>query len=146
MPGKHDERVDSLMDILFAQCDDLEALLRLARNETAAAEEADFDRILQIVQERAALSDRLEVYHRQLAELRARLGDDATKVLESPIASRTISLVNEIKLQDHRSLPLLIAARSEALEGSLRAEKAKRTLGAYSSTARPDSIACDTLI
>jgi len=134
---------DSLMEILFAQYSDLEALLGLARREEAAACEKDFDRILEVVTERATLGERLAVYHRQLAELRARLGNDIEPALGNSVVGRTQALVEAIKMQDALTQPKLIAARDEALKQSLRIDQARRNLGAYAQNRQPLSIACD---
>lgn len=135
--------IDSLMEILFAQYDDLEALLTLARSEVIAAERHDFDQILELVKQRATLGDRLEVYHRQIGELRARLGEVAESALESPVVAQTESVVAAIKLEDSRSLPRLIAARDESLKQSMRVDQARRNLGAYAKNGQTGSVACD---
>jgi hypothetical protein len=131
------------MDILFAQYSDLEALLVLARREAEAAEHRDFDQILEVVKQRATLGDRLEVYHRQLAELRSKLGSTYGPQLEDPVVARTVSVVEAIRLEDSRTLPLLVAARGEALEQSMRAGQARRNLGAYASGGPKTPVACD---
>lgn len=136
---------DSLIDILFAQYGDLEALLQLARRETAAVEQKDFDQVMEVVKERATLGDRLEVYHRQLAEMRARLGEACAPVLENPVVARTVSVISAIKLQDARTRPLLLAARDEAQQQSLRVDQARRNLGAYARSHQP-ALACDERI
>jgi len=131
------------MEILFAQYDDLEALLALARREVVAAEKYDFDQILKLVKQRATLGDRLEVYHRQIGELRARLGEAAESAFKNPVVAKTESLVAAIKLEDSRSLPKLLAARDESLKQSLRIDQAKRNLGAYAQGGQTGSVACD---
>src|SRR5215208_851796 len=110
-PAPTTPQYDSLIDILFAQYGDLEALLQLARRETAAVEQQNFEQVMEVVKERATLGQRLEVYHRQLAEMRARLGEAYTSALENPVAARTVSVISAIKLQDARTRPLLLAAR-----------------------------------
>ena len=135
--------IESLMEILFAQCNDLEALLALAQRETGAAQQHDFDQILEVVKQRATVGDRLEVYHRQLAELRARLGEALDPALNNPVVARTLALVATIKLQDDHTRPMLIAARGEALKQSLRVDRAQRNLGAYTRKGQAISIACD---
>lgn len=133
---------DSLIDILFAQYGDLEALLALARRETVAVEEQDFERVFEVMKERATLGDRLEVYHRQLAEMRARLGEVLDPALASPVAARTTAIVAAIRLQDARTRPLLLAARDDAQQQSLRADQARRNLGAYARNHQA-ALACD---
>jgi hypothetical protein len=134
---------DSLMDILFAQYSDLEELLVLARREETAAERNDFDEIFEVVKQRATLGDRLEVYHRQLAELRARLGQMAEPVLQTPVVAQTVSILAAIKTHDSRTKPMMVRAREEALTHSMRVDQARRNLGAYAGGARTLSIACD---
>jgi hypothetical protein len=138
-----DQHFDSLMDIFFAQYSDLEALLALARREAVAAEQSDFERVLEIACERASLGDRLEVYHRQLAELRARLGEAYEPALATPVAARTASLVERIRLEDARTCNLLIAARDQASKDAFRVDQTRRNLGAYARNAKPVSVACD---
>lgn len=137
---------DSLMEILFAQYSDLEALLVLARRETVAVEQKDFDQILDVVTERASLGDRLEVYHRQLAELRARLGPAYDPLLQASVVTQSASLVNAIQVQDNHTRPLLIAARSEAMQQAARVDQSRRNLGAYARSGQGGSIACDERI
>src|SRR5690349_12119924 len=108
-PDSTTPHFDSLIDILFAQYGDLEALLALARRETAAVEEQDFERLFEVMKDRATLGERLEVYHRQLAEMRARLGDVLAPALASPLTARTAAIVAAIRLQDARTRPLLLA-------------------------------------
>jgi len=138
--------IDSIMEILFAQCTDLEALLALARKEAEAAEREDFQEVLGLVSQRATLGDRLEVYHRQLAELRAGLGEGAAAALSSPVAARTASIITAIKIEDARSLPVLHAARNEALARAVGAANARRNIGAYRSNDRLIPTACDKRI
>jgi flagellar biosynthesis/type III secretory pathway chaperone len=138
-------KYDSLIDILFAQYSDLESLLALARRETVAVEQQNFEQILDVMKERATLGDRLEVYHRQLAEMRTRLGEVFEPALANPVVARTTALIDAIKLQDARTRPLLLAARDSAQQQSLRADQARRNLGAYSRT-QPVSVACDEQI
>jgi hypothetical protein len=137
---------DSLMEILFAQYSDLEALLRLARREAVAVEQKDFDQILDVVTERASLGDRLEVYHRQLAELRARLGPAYEPLLQTSVVTQSASLVNAIQIQDNHTRPLLIAARDEAMQLAARVDQSRRNLGAYARHGQGGSIACDERI
>jgi flagellar biosynthesis/type III secretory pathway chaperone len=138
-------KYDSLIDILFAQYSDLESLLALARRETVAVEQQNFEQILNVMKERATLGDRLEVYHRQLAEMRTRLGEVFEPALSNPVVARTTAIIDAIKLQDARTRPLLLAARNSAQQQSLRADQARRNLGAYSRT-QPVSVACDEQI
>jgi hypothetical protein len=145
MPGKGsvEPTIYSFMDILFSPCDDLEVLLRLARREAVAAEQKNFGQILEVVQQRATLGDRLEIYHRQLSEFRSHLGDAMEPALHSSAAAEAAALATAIKLEDARSLPLLLAARSDALQKSLRAADTRRNLGVYAQRRQPEAMACD---
>lgn len=138
--------IDSLMEILFAQCSDLEALLALARKETEAAESEDFEQVLDLVKQRATLGDRLEVYHRQLAEFRASMGESADTALSSPVAAQTAALITAIKLEDARSLPMLHASRNTARQKVMRAARAAKNIGAYASKEHHIPTACDKRI
>ncbi|MEW6733443.1 MAG: hypothetical protein AB1489_19100 [Acidobacteriota bacterium] len=140
-----DARIESVMEILVAQCSDLEALLALARNETLAVEKRDFEQLLAVVNQRATLGERLEVYHRQLAELRASLGTTIEPALSSNVAAQTAALVAEIKRQDDTTRPLLLAAHTEGLKETLRLDRTQRNLRAYSDH-QASSIACDKRI
>lgn len=135
---------DSLIAILADQCGDLETLLALARSETRAVEARDFGEVMRVVSERAALGERLESYHRQLAELRQRLGESCEPGLRSAAAARSVALVVEIQAQDARTRPLLLAAQCELLDESLKLDQARRGVGAYLRDARHTaSTACD---
>ena len=135
---------DSIIDLLVAQCVDLEALLSLARRETKAAEQMDFEEVLRVVKDRATLGERLEVYHRQIADMRMRLGDAAEDGLKSEAAARAARLAANILAQDARSRPLLLAAHSEAEQSLSRLKQGRSGASAYLRRAeRPEAIACD---
>ncbi len=146
MSSKDPLQVDSIMEILSAQCSDLESLLALARRETAAIEKRDFDELLHVVTQRASLGDRLEVYHRQLADLRSQLGELPAAIREHSVSTQTVALVAAIQTQDAYTRPLLAAARDESLKLSLRTDQARRNLTAYSCNNSNQSIACDKRI
>ena len=61
--GKIAENSDSLIELLSAQCGDLEMLLALSREETNAIERGNFESVLDIVSKRAELGNRLESRH-----------------------------------------------------------------------------------
>ena len=134
---------DTLIDLLTAQCADLETLLTLAKRETAATEGGDFGEVLSVVDERARLGERLEVYHLQVAEMRARLGADADAILSCETAHRTTRLVAEIQAQDRRTLPLLTARREEVNAALARLRQTERHARAYQPDARREPVACD---
>jgi hypothetical protein len=136
---------DSLFDLLVAQCSDLEALLALARSETAAVQARNFDELIRITAERATLGERLEVYHRQMAELRQRLGTAAESVLQSPTALRIAELVTCVQTQDQQTRPLLLSVREEVGEEKKQLNHATRSLTAYLNEGRMPAVACDQL-
>ena len=136
---------DSLLDLLIAQCVDLEALLTLSRGEAAAVEARDFDEVIRLTAERATLGERLEVYHRQVAEIRERLGAAAETVMHSPTATRITELVNGIVAQDNYTRPLLFEVRQEIDQQSQRLTQAQRGLTAYLNEGRLPAVACDQL-
>jgi flagellar biosynthesis/type III secretory pathway chaperone len=111
------ENSDSLIELLGAQCSDLEQLLVLARQETAAAQEGKFLKIWDIVSERAAIGKRLETYHRQISELRGNLEAAGENVSQFDITNRVVELANSTLVQDQKTRTLLAASRDHAAEG-----------------------------
>ncbi len=111
------ENSDSLIELLGAQCSDLEQLLVLAREETAAAQEGKFLKIWDIVSERAAIGKRLETYHRQISELRGNLEAAGENVSQFDITNRVVELANSTLVQDQKTRTLLAASRDQAAEG-----------------------------
>ncbi len=134
---------DTLAELLAAQCTDLERLLALARLETQAAERSDFSELLRVTEERATIGERLEVYHRQLAEVRARLDDTALDA-HGERAAQIIELAVAVQTQDARTRPLLLAARAEITEEGARSERLRRGASAYLSDARMPASVYDT--
>jgi molecular chaperone DnaK (HSP70) len=134
---------DSLIDILTAQCADLEKLLLLAKAETAAIEQLNFEDLLRVVSERATVGERLETYHRQIADIRMRLGESVEPILQSKVAKLTTELVTGIQAQDARTLPLLMAARDEMSNQYQRLNQSGQCLTAYMQGNRTIPIACD---
>ena len=122
---------DSLIDLLGAQCSDLEQLLALAREETAAAQDGKFLKVWDIVSERAAIGKRLETYHRQIAELRGHLEDEGENVNKFDITSRVIELANQTLVQDQITRQLLTASREEAATGLRTLSKSTTGNNAY---------------
>ncbi len=133
-----------MFDLLLAQCEDLAALLALARREEEASAAKDFDEILRVVAERATLGERLEVYHRQLAELRQQL-HVAESMAQSDVARQTVALVAEIQATDARTHPLLLAARGELVGEQQRLAQAQRGVCAYLQDGHT-AVACDQRI
>ena len=152
MPTNHpiNHHAVSVLDLLIAQCSDLEALLALARQEEQAATDRNFDEVLRVVNERATLGERLEVYHRQIAELRDKLGFTETTALataptgptQTVLLGQTIALVSAIRDTDARTQPLLLAARNELSDEQRRLDKTQRGVNAYLRDGRV-AIACD---
>ncbi|MDX2030126.1 MAG: hypothetical protein SF339_05630 [Blastocatellia bacterium] len=133
---------DFVLDLLIAQCEDLEGLLALARREEEAAAARNFDEILRVVDARATLGERLETYHRQIADLRRKLGDVAEPPAQSELSRRTAATIIEIQATDSRTRPLLLAARNDLVRQQQRLDRARQGVTAYlqeSATA----IACD---
>jgi len=122
---------DSLAGILAAQCADLESLLGLTRREEAAARAGDFEAVAQVVSERAAVGSRLEAYHRQLAELRERLGEAADAELRGPAAQRASQLARQIQRLDSCSRIALGAALVSLRERLARVGSGHAALTAY---------------
>lgn len=136
---------DTLLDLLIAQCKDLESLLALSRGETAAVEARDFDEIIRITSERATLGERLEVYHRQIAEMRQRLGAAAETAMQSPTVTRIAELVNSVQAQDRQTQPLLLTVRQEVAHEQQHLNQVQRGLTAYLNEGRIPAVACDQL-
>lgn len=136
---------DSLLDLLIGQCEDLEKLLALSRRETEAAERRDFEEVLRVVAERATLGERLEVYHRQIAELRLRLGERAAPVLRHESVARAVDLAHRVLAQDETTRPRLAAARDEAAERQRQLAQTRRGVTAYLQDGARTSLACDQL-
>jgi hypothetical protein len=136
---------DSLLDLLIAQCADLEALLLLARGEAAAVQARDFDEVMRLTAERATLGERLEVYHRQVADLRHRLGAAAETVMDSPTVTRITELVHGIMAQDSYTRPLLLELREDLDQQRQHLTRAQRGLTAYLNEGRMPAVACDQL-
>ncbi|MBI1766221.1 MAG: hypothetical protein HYR56_32860 [Acidobacteria bacterium] len=141
----------SVLDLLIAQCTDLEALLALARQEEQAATARNFDEVLRVVNERATLGERLEVYHRQIAALRDTLGKAETDLASTPapagltqtaLAGQTAALVAAIRATDARTQPLLLAARHDLRAEQCQLDKTQRGVNAYLRNGH-NAVACD---
>ncbi len=139
--GSLQPHADSIIEILAAQCADLEALLALARQERATIEGEDFDNLLGIVEMRASIGARLETYHRQISDLRVRLNYDAA--INDSHATRTFELINQIQLEDANTRIMLTTKRAEMLVVGRRLDSTRRGTNAYLRDARATSVACD---
>ena len=130
---------------MIAQCEDLETLLVLSRRETVAVTARDFDEIIRLTTERATLGERLEVYHRQIADLRQRLGTAAESALQSPTATRMAELVTSVQAQDLQAHSLLLDVRQKIDSERKQLNQVQRGLTAYLSDGRMPAVACDQL-
>lgn len=130
-PGTIDAHAESILDLLIAQCADLEALLTLARRERRAVEARDFEETLRIVADRATLGERLEIYHRQIAEMRLRLGESAESALQSDEGRRAATLAAAILAEDACSKPPLMLARDDAAREHQLLGRSQRCVNAY---------------
>ena len=123
---------DSLIELLTAQCADLEKLLALARAETVAAESRDFDGILKVVSERALMSEKLETFQRQIAELRERIGgEDAAAVWQGGLTTRVSEVIRQIITHDTQTHLLLTASRQNSIDELNNVEYTHRGSSAY---------------
>lgn len=136
-------QTDSLMDLLIAQCSDLEALLGLARRENVAANSGDFGELFAVYGERAELGGRLESYHRQVAELRDKLGQCAGTNIDPVLSTKTVQLVVEIQAQDKETTTLLIAHQAMTTEELARLGYKQQNSLAYLKGARATGLNCD---
>jgi flagellar biosynthesis/type III secretory pathway chaperone len=122
---------DRLIDILTAQCTDLEALLALARSETAAAERKDFEEIMEIVTKRSEISQRFETFQQQIGELRGFLGNHSEGDKYNDVTNRVIEIANQTIIQDRKTDLLLNQARESAAKGLQNSQKQFRCTNAY---------------
>lgn len=137
------EETDSLMDLLIAQCSDLEGLLVLARRENVAAHSQDFGELFAVFDERATLGDRLETYHRQVAELRGRLGPGAGSNIDPVLSTKTVQLVVEIQSQDRETTALLISNQAMTSRELASLGYRQRSSLAYMQGAPGNGLKCD---
>jgi len=122
---------DSLIELLTAQCADLEKLLTLAREETLAAEGGNFLGILDIVSDRERIGKRLETFHRQIAELRNSLGETDETIRRNQMAKRVIEIAQLTIEQDNKTRLLLNGARDRSVNELNNLEKSTRGNNAY---------------
>ena len=122
---------DSIIGLLAAQCVDLEKLLTLAREETIAAEQSNFAKIIEIVSERAELARRLETVQQQISHLRETLGTHPTGSASDGVTARVLEIANLTLVQDQKTKLLLTAARDEASDSLHNLDKSQRGTNAY---------------
>lgn len=150
LPNHISERIEilksqTLIDLLVDQCSDLESLLTLARRETTAAESGDFDSVLDVARERASLGERLEVYSRQISELRNKLGQDNHHLSEHTLAKQAVQLLLNIRSQDNETTSLLLAARTRIGESIAQLDQRHRNSIAYLQNGIASGLNCDRL-
>jgi hypothetical protein len=132
------------MELLIAQCSDLESLLALARRETLAAEENDFNELMTVARDRATLGERLQSYHEQIAELRAMLGRTAEPIFGSTVAQEAVRLAVEIQALDARTTTMLATTQAETRQAIACLDQGRRNFVAYLQTdARASGFNCD---
>lgn len=136
---------DLLMSLLVAQCEDLESLLVLSRDETQAVQKSDFNEIIRITAERATLGERLETYQQQIVDLRTRLGQSAEMMSQNPTVIRINELVNDVQAQDEQTRSLLLDARKQLEQEQRQLNQMQRGLTAYGGDHRIPAVACDQL-
>lgn len=124
------EKSDSIIELLAAQCGDLEKLLTIAREETRAAEAQDFERILEIVSERAQIGERLEVFQRRISELRGFLGDNA-EINRHRLANRIVEIASLTLEQDEKTRKLLIGVKEETAQELRALETGSKNANVY---------------
>lgn len=122
---------DSLVELLAAQCSDLERLLSLAKEETAAARDGKFTRIWDIVSERSSIGKRLETFHQQIAELRNSLEEQGENIGKYDITNRVVELANLTLMQDQQTRLLLAEAKERTVEELRNLDKGHAGTNAY---------------
>ena len=140
-----ERQADSLMDLLIAQCSDLEGLLALARRENVAANSKNFSELFVVYGERARVGDRLESYHRQVSELRGRLAKSAGTYMDPVLSTKTVQLVVEIRAQDAKTKLLLMSTQVRTTEDIARLNYTQRNALAYLHGTPANGLKCDRL-
>ena len=130
-----DQNADSLINLLTAQCADLEKFLLLAREATRLAGEGDFEKTLQLMETRLNLSARLEISHRQIAELRESIGGAKNSGGQNSLLLKTTALVNEIMQYDAKTKSILLAVRADKFTAIENLIRRRQCSGAYSGDA-----------
>lgn len=139
------KEADTLLDLLIGQCEDLETLLALSRREHDATSRLEFDEVFRVTSERATIGERLEVCHRQISDLREKLGQAANPIIESETGLKITELVGNILAQDQSTAVLLSHARTEMVNAKDELGKRQRGLNAYLQEGRMPAVACDQL-
>lgn len=124
---KIEQKSDSLIDLLSAQCIDLEKLLNLAREETIAVKHGNFGKLIDIVSERDKIGSRLETFQQQIAELRIGLEKTSYQTLTSKIIETT----NMTLAQDNKTKLLLEGTREETVQELKNLDTFQKGTNAY---------------
>ena len=127
-----EENADSLIDLLTEQCSDLENLLALAREESDAASQGNFAKIIDVYEERAELGDRLETFQQQISELRKRLETD----VPPKVTDRIQEVVTQTIAFDNKTRKLLTEANVKAKEEIAHLKKAAHNTKLYTKEKR----------
>jgi septation ring formation regulator EzrA len=122
---------ESIVDILSAQCEDLESLLSLARQETEAVKKGDFLSLVDIVSERARIGERLETFQRQTVDLKQCI--EGSPMARS-LASRVVEVARLTIEQDRSTTERLSKQNSAASEQISRIGKGKTSIARYMQT------------
>lgn len=125
------DRSDSLIGLLTSQCVDLEKLLSLAREETLAAQQGKFFKILDIVSERTEITKKLETFQQQIAELRGTLDSTNENAIQNNAINRVVELANLTIVQDNKTKLLLSSSREESADSLKNLEKSHHNTNAY---------------
>ena len=121
------ENADSLIDLLTEQCADLESLLALAREESSAASQGNFAKIIDVYEERSEIGERLETFQKQISELRRRLDTG----VPAPISNRIHEVVTQTLAHDNKTKKLLTAANEKATEEMAKLKQASENTKLY---------------
>lgn len=124
------EQSESIIQLLAAQCGDLENLLALAQAETEAVEKEDFEAILRIVSERTRIGEKLEIFRRQIADLREELAETGDPAVRRA-SERVVQIANLTKVQDQKTRLLLEDAKHKSAEKLNNLMKTHRNTSAY---------------
>lgn len=124
------ENSDSIIEILAAQCSDLEQLLAIAREETLAAEAQDFEKIFEIVSERAKIGERLEVFQQKISELRGFLGDN-NETKRNQLANRIAEIASMTMEQDEKTRLLLNGLKEQTVDELNNLDAGNRNTNVY---------------
>ena len=127
-----EKKSDELIDLLTEQCADLENLLSLAREETDAAKQGNFARIIDIYEERSELGERLETFQQQITDLRETLD----KRVPEQISDKISTVVSQTLAQDTETRKLLTAANEETTQELAKLAKARINTKLYSTAKR----------